>query len=93
VTQPDQPQPVENGVFLAQAWERHRTHLFEGARPISDWLVEQIDPRRREKEPTKELVLCDHASPAPRGAMRLDRWGSRSAALTAARTSRFSGVN
>ena len=29
---------------LAPAWERHRTQVFEGFRPVSEWLVERISP-------------------------------------------------
>lgn len=28
---------------LASAWERHRSRLFESAREVSEWLVDQID--------------------------------------------------
>jgi SAM-dependent methyltransferase len=30
---------------LAPAWERHRSQVFEGFRPISEWLVEQVAPQ------------------------------------------------
>ena len=39
------PEPAEVGELVAAAWERHRERLFEGQRPVSEWLVEQIDPR------------------------------------------------
>jgi ubiquinone/menaquinone biosynthesis C-methylase UbiE len=29
---------------LAPAWERHRSQVFEGFRPVSEWLVEQVAP-------------------------------------------------
>jgi ubiquinone/menaquinone biosynthesis C-methylase UbiE len=70
VTQPDQPQPVENEQFLAEAWERHRTHLFEGARPISDWLVEQIDPR------PGQTILELAAGPGETGFLAAERVGA-----------------
>lgn len=40
-----QPDPVEVGDFLAAAWDRHREQLFENVRPLSDWLVDQVDPQ------------------------------------------------
>jgi ubiquinone/menaquinone biosynthesis C-methylase UbiE len=70
VTQPDQPQPVENEQFLAEAWERHRRHLFEGARPISDWLVEQIDPR------PGQTILELAAGPGETGFLAAERVGA-----------------
>ena len=30
---------------LAPAWERNRTQVFEGFRPVSEWLVDQVAPR------------------------------------------------
>jgi ubiquinone/menaquinone biosynthesis C-methylase UbiE len=46
MSQDDQsPEPVEVAEFVAPAWERHRELLFESARPVSEWLVEQIDPQ------------------------------------------------
>jgi SAM-dependent methyltransferase len=42
---PDQPQPLEVAEFVASAWERHREKLFESARPVSEWLVDQLGPR------------------------------------------------
>jgi ubiquinone/menaquinone biosynthesis C-methylase UbiE len=70
VTQPDQPQSVENAEFLAQAWERHRTHLFEGARPVSEWLVDQIDPR------PGQTILELAAGPGETGFLVAERIGA-----------------
>lgn len=70
MTQPDQPQSVENAVFLAQAWERHRTHLFEGARPVSEWLVDQIDPR------PGQTILELAAGPGETGFLAAERMGA-----------------
>jgi SAM-dependent methyltransferase len=30
---------------VAPAWEAHRERLFENARPVSEWLVEHVDPK------------------------------------------------
>jgi len=30
---------------VAPAWERHRTQVFEGFRPVSEWLVQQVAPQ------------------------------------------------
>ena len=70
MTPPDQPQPIENAEFLAQAWERHRTHLFEGARPMSEWLVEQIDPR------PGQTILELAAGPGETGFLAAERIGA-----------------
>ncbi len=45
MTQPEPPQPADVVEFVAPAWERHRRLLFEGQRPVSEWLVDQVDPR------------------------------------------------
>ena len=69
MTQPGQPQPDESAELLAQAWERHRTQLFEGARPVSDWLVEQIDPR------SGQTILELAAGPGETGFLAAERIG------------------
>jgi len=45
MTQPEPPQPADVVEFVAPAWERHRRLLFEGQRPVSEWLGDQVDPR------------------------------------------------
>lgn len=30
---------------LAPAWEKHRSQMFEGFRPVSEWLVEHVSPQ------------------------------------------------
>jgi SAM-dependent methyltransferase len=40
-----QPDPVNVGDYLAAGWERHREKLFEMVRPLSDWLVDEVDPQ------------------------------------------------
>jgi ubiquinone/menaquinone biosynthesis C-methylase UbiE len=40
-----QPDAGDVGDFLAAAWDRHREQLFENVRPLSDWLVDQVDPQ------------------------------------------------
>ena len=70
MTQPDQPQPVEDAEFLAQAWERHRAHLFDGARPVSEWLVDQIDPR------PGQTILELAAGPGETGFLAAERIGA-----------------
>jgi ubiquinone/menaquinone biosynthesis C-methylase UbiE len=71
VTQPDQPQSVEDAEFLAQAWERHRRHLFEGARLVSEWLVDQIDPR------PGQTILELAAGPGETGFLVAERIGAQ----------------
>jgi ubiquinone/menaquinone biosynthesis C-methylase UbiE len=70
VSQPDQPQPVEIAEFVAQGWERHRTHLFEGARPVSEWLVDEIDPR------PGQTILEPPSGPAETGFLAAERIGA-----------------
>ncbi|MBV8559218.1 MAG: methyltransferase domain-containing protein [Acidimicrobiia bacterium] len=33
------------GPEVAAAWEQHRARLFEGQRALSEWIVDQVDPR------------------------------------------------
>src|SRR5262249_278929 len=70
VTQRGQPQPDESAELLAQAWERHRTQLFEGARPVSDWLIDQIDPR------PGQTILELAAGPGETGFLAAERIGA-----------------
>lgn len=39
------PDPLQTWSSVAPAWESYRDRLFGQVRPVSDWLVEQIDPR------------------------------------------------
>src|SRR5262249_43012100 len=48
---------------------RHRTQLFEGARPVSDWLVDQIDPR------PGQTILELAAGPGETGFLAAERIG------------------
>jgi ubiquinone/menaquinone biosynthesis C-methylase UbiE len=57
------------GDVVAAAWERHRVHLFDSQRPVSDWLVEQVDPR------PGQTVLELAAGPGETGFLVAERIG------------------
>jgi ubiquinone/menaquinone biosynthesis C-methylase UbiE len=57
------------GDVVAGAWERHRVHLFESQRPVSDWLVNQVDPR------AGQTILELAAGPGETGFLVADRIG------------------
>jgi ubiquinone/menaquinone biosynthesis C-methylase UbiE len=44
-----EPDPTEAALAtwdaVAPAWEQHRARVFDGFRPVSDWLVERLDPQ------------------------------------------------
>ena len=63
------PEPSAIGDAVAAAWERHRTHLFDSQRPVSDWLVEQVDPREG------QTVLELAAGPGETGFLVAERIG------------------
>jgi SAM-dependent methyltransferase len=65
-----QPDPADVGDFLAAAWERHRKKLFEMVRPVSEWLVGQIDPR------PGQTILELAAGPGETGFLVAERVGS-----------------
>lgn len=54
---------------LAPAWERHRTQVFEGFRPVSEWLVEHIDPQ------PGDTILELAAGPGDTGFLAAERLG------------------
>lgn len=54
---------------LASAWERHRGRLFESARQVSEWLVDQVDPQ------SGETVLELGAGPGETGFLAAERVG------------------
>ena len=56
---------------LALAWERHRRQVFEGFRPVSEWLVERISP-----EPG-QTILEVAAGPGDTGFLAAERVGDR----------------
>jgi ubiquinone/menaquinone biosynthesis C-methylase UbiE len=66
---PDQPQPLEVAEFVAAAWERHREQLFESARPVSEWLVDQVGPR------PGQTILELAAGPGETGLLAAERVG------------------
>ena len=46
MTQPNgAPDPFQTWTSVAPAWEAHRDRLFGQVRPVSDWLIDQIDPQ------------------------------------------------
>lgn len=55
---------------LASSWERHRSRLFENAREVSDWLVDQIDPQ------PGDTVLELAAGPGETGFLAAERIGA-----------------
>jgi SAM-dependent methyltransferase len=54
---------------LSAAWERHREKLFEGPRPVSDWLVDRIDPQ------PGQTILELAAGPGETGFLVAERLG------------------
>jgi SAM-dependent methyltransferase len=54
---------------LAPAWERHRTQVFEGFRPVSEWLVEHISPQPH------QTILEVAAGPGDTGFLAAERLG------------------
>jgi ubiquinone/menaquinone biosynthesis C-methylase UbiE len=59
------------GDLVAGGWERHRVHLFESQRPVSDWLVAQVDPR------AGQTILELAAGPGETGFLAADRVGPK----------------
>jgi ubiquinone/menaquinone biosynthesis C-methylase UbiE len=70
MSQPDTPEAAEIAAFVASAWERHRTLLFEEARSVSEWLIEQIDPR------PGQTILELAAGPVETGFLAAERVGA-----------------
>lgn len=54
---------------LAPAWERNRTQVFEGFRPVSEWLVEQVAPQ------PGQTILEVAAGPGDTGFLAAPRLG------------------
>lgn len=54
---------------LAAAWERHRDRLFESQRPVSEWLVDHLDPQ------PGQTVLELAAGPGETGFLVAERLG------------------
>lgn len=54
---------------LAPAWERHRAQVFEGFRPVSEWLVEHISPQ------PGQTILEVAAGPGDTGFLAAERLG------------------
>jgi len=54
---------------LAPAWERNRTRVFEGFRPVSEWLVEQVSPQ------PGQTILELAAGPGDTGFLAAERVG------------------
>jgi SAM-dependent methyltransferase len=55
---------------LSGAWERYRAEVFEAQRGVSEWLVDQVDPR------PGETVLELAAGPGETGFLAAERVGS-----------------
>jgi SAM-dependent methyltransferase len=58
------------GYELAAAWERNRDRMFESVRPVSDWLVNDVDPR------PGDTILELTAGPGETGFLAAARVGS-----------------
>ncbi len=56
---------------LAPAWERNRQRVFEGFRPVSDWLVEHVSPQ------PGQTILEVAAGPGDTGFLAAERVGDR----------------
>jgi len=54
---------------LAPAWERHRLQVFEGFRPVSEWLVERVSPQ------PGQTILEVAAGPGDTGFLAAQRLG------------------
>jgi SAM-dependent methyltransferase len=54
---------------LSAAWERYREKLFEGPRPVSDWLVDRLDPQ------PGQTILELAAGPGETGFLVAERLG------------------
>ena len=66
---PEGPDVAWTADQVATAWEEHRTFLFESSRPVSEWLVERIDPR------PGQTVLELAAGPGETGFLVAERVG------------------
>ncbi len=58
------------GDELAAAWERNRDRLFESVRPVSEWIVNDVDPR------PGDTILELTAGPGETGFLAAERVGS-----------------
>ena len=65
----DAPETSDIADFVAGAWERHRERLFESQRPVSEWLVEQIQPQ------PGQTILEIAAGPGETGFLVAERLG------------------
>lgn len=54
---------------VAPAWEEYRDRLFEQTRPVSEWLVRQVDPQ------PGQTVLELTAGPGETGFLAAERLG------------------
>ncbi len=59
-----------SGDEIAAAWEHYRTQLFEGQRPVSDWIVDHLDPQ------PGQTILELAAGPGETGFLVAERVGS-----------------
>src|SRR5205085_5184171 len=59
-----------SGDQVAAAWERYRTRLFEGQRPLSEWMVDRVDPR------PGQTILELTSGPGETGFLAAERIGS-----------------
>ena len=70
MSQADAPEPPEIAAFVAPAWERHRTYIFESTRNVSEWLLEQVDPQ------PGQTILEITAGPGETGFLAAERVGA-----------------
>jgi 16S rRNA C967 or C1407 C5-methylase (RsmB/RsmF family) len=59
----------EIGDAVAAAWERHREQLFEDQRAVSEWIVDQVEPR------PGQTILELAAGPGETGFLAAERVG------------------
>ncbi len=68
MTQPDAPMFGRDiAEQVAAAWERYRSRLFEAQRPLSQWMVDRIDPK------PGETILELTAGPGETGFLAAER--------------------
>lgn len=55
---------------VASGWEQHRTRIFDGFRHVSEWLIEQTDPK------SGQTILDLAAGPGETGFLAAERVGA-----------------
>ena len=69
-SEPGEPSFFQDvGDQVAAAWERYRDRLFEGQRPLSEWIVDRVDPH------PGQTILELTAGPGETGFLAAERVG------------------